>query len=945
MSDFFSNLNPEIKRIIENTETPSRIIAAPGSGKTETIAWKYLYLVLEKKIDFSDILVLTFSNKATLELKNRIMSKLEKSKVPFYSENIRVSTIHGFCKEVIDHNKPILMNDFSATNVLSEISQAAFILSFIENFGFRSKTEATKKVLDEFIPFFNLVADENLSEFNIYDYLKELFEQLLESYHSDTDNIDYYKKEFKDISNLIYYNSLYPIYRGKLIERKYIDFSHMQKFVLEELESNVVLLDKLRNENSYILIDEFQDTSYLQSEIILKIAHPLFKLTICGDDDQSLYRFRGASVNNFLDFKRRIPLKVDDYFLETNFRSKSNIVYKSFELIKNNNPYRIEQKNIRPNVEESGIIRIIESNNLSSEARDICDLISRLKSEKKIKSYSDIAILFRSVKNDSFSLLNQLKKEKIPFRVFGIDKVETSNILYSFLECWKFACSYSETLDLLNNYFIRIDESEIKMIEENSFDLEFIKALIKESKNKDEIRYLLSLFEIKKALKEKDISSNISFFYTLLNSNKHFFNSLENDEYFVLSELGYLSKVVLEFDLAYQRTDPYLFSKFFESMSLSGEEEFIKKSESGAVQIMTIHQSKGLEFPVVIMPNCINKGKFKNKFEKLFPLFHYESINSQLLDELDERKLFYVGLTRAEDFLFITYPQKKPWGTRERNAKPLSYIKELKLKASSYDEVKNEISNYEEIRKHKDLDYSERLVLNFSKIHTYIDCPRKYNLKYNLNLSTVLESQMYFGSSLHSCLEEIHKNYLKSNKTQYTKSELEGIIDNNWIDITYRKRETKKLKETALLYLYNYINTYSHYFKDIKFAEREFNIVDEILNFEINGIMDLVLINEKDEINIVDFKVNKIDHPVYEKQMQLYSFCYNHAFKSKPSNLRLHSLKQNTHTDVVFNKSEQAKFVSFLTDLVSEIRQENFQPNKGNHCKLCQYQSLCYPQS
>jgi DNA helicase-2/ATP-dependent DNA helicase PcrA len=918
-------------------DKPVRVIATPGSGKTESIANKFLTLVKEGVFQIEEILVLTFSNKATEELINRIESKLIKENIKYNFEQLNIKTIHGFCSDILSKNSSELTNDFSTTLILDEISQGSFILSFIEDFGFRSKIEAADKVFNRFIPYFNKISDENLNPDDVYKFLINKFDKNLKAYRLGRVDDKSFDKEFNNIKELIYLNSLYPIYKNKLVEKKFTDFSHLQSFLFKELNSNSKLVNRIKDSYKYILVDEFQDTSYLQWQI-LKILVNKNNITICGDDDQALYRFRGATVNNFLGLQNDFKVKLVDETLNINYRSDKSIIEYSQKLIQKNKKYRSTDKNVAAKSINQGLFTFSAFEDTEQEAESIVQIIYNLKKSNLITNYSDITILFRSVLNESPIYINKLSEHNIPFKVIGVDKIETSAILFSVVDLWKFCSGYTAKLEI-SNTLIKMSRKDTDLFIqcENSPEL-FLKKADPSSKCKIEFE---KLYEIKRKLKDKEYRSNLGFAYDLLDTFKVIYENFNINNETNLNDLSFLLKIVSDFDLSYQRTDPYLLSKIFNLLTLKGETSEIT-TKGDFVNIMTVHQSKGLEFPYIIMPYQITKKKRSNSLELLNPILHYESSDQNIIDEIDERKVQYVAITRAKYGVFLTAPDKIQYGKTYRKTKYNSLISDLEINNTPISDVFKLINNYKTINYAKLKIEHNLLNLNFSAIQTYLICPRKYEIKYEYKFPTVLEGPMLFGSSLHKIIDNVHKNYLKSSKINYTTTELEKIVNDNWIEISYKKKEAKEMKQLAIQYVFNYINRFASDFHKILASEKKFSIENKKNNYRFNGVWDLIFKTD-DKLEIIDFKTSDIENEFYEIQMNLYSATAKNIYGTKDLPMtKLYSFKTGEVKIIDPSKNKKINLNTYLDDIAIKISTKQFKPNIGKHCNQCSFKKFCY---
>ena len=509
-------------------------------------------------------------------------------------------------------------------------------------------------------------------------------------------------------------------------------------------------------------------------------------------------------------------------------------------------------------------------------------------------------------------------KNDIPYTVFGIDLIKNSYISKSLIAILSYISGYGDLKinDIIKNEYLNYFFVNCEDIDD----------------------YILKIDTIKKKVKEFD--SNISIYYELLLNSSKFLELIKNDKNNELKELGILSQIVSDFDSSYQRTDPFLLSSLLHTMVIKGNYS-IDDDIDNHINIMTVHQSKGLEFPIVFYPHQIKKPIRKsriNDIEIFNELFNYETTDSELLNIIDERKVFYVAMTRAQSALIYSRHLNVKWGKGTQKRKQNDFLKELDISPVSLESIKNSFNtNYN--NKIPTIIKENNLLVSFSKLRTYIECPRKYNFLYKLEFETVLKGQMTFGLSIHNSIDTLHKNYLSKGKDDYTEKEMYDIIDNNWIEISYKKRETKKLKETALLYLFNYHNTNKKTYNNILESEKKFRVINN--GYTITGVFDLIT-KDSDKFNIVDFKVNDIELNIYKFQMLLYGYCFYSTTSIIPQTLSLYSIKTGKIKNIKFSTDDIKIFPNYLEKVISKIKEKDFSPNYGDHCDYCSFKKFCY---
>tara|TARA_B100000959_G_scaffold284431_1_gene356054 strand:- start:898 stop:3660 length:2763 start_codon:yes stop_codon:yes gene_type:complete len=916
------NLTPQQIKAVQYVEGPCKIVAGPGSGKTKTIVSKYLNLFLEKKMNLSNILLLTFSNKATNELRERVIKHLDSNEQKYEEENLKIFTIHSFCKKELEDNFTELKEKIYAANILDEISQGSFILRFNRIFALAGRLESCKKVFDEILGFFNKMSNENLDFEKVYSHLVNILKNLYKKHDDEPDNKDIHEKSIRECSKLLHNLFLHREYLSKLKEEKVIDFANLQSFFLKELKNNQKLLIKIREKYKYILVDEYQDTSYVQSQIIYELAKPSFNLTVCGDEDQSIYRFRGATVKNFISFEKNLDnSRTKTFFLNYNFRSVSKIVDSSNKIVENI-PFRNIEKKIVSKNEEDGDVFYTVFKDPNEEAKSIVKIVKYLKENKNI-NYGEQAVLFRSVINESKNLVNCLKSENIPFRVYGANKLDTSRILNDLINIWIFCTNNSdETIELNeSNLFYKNKTKATELFKK-------IKKDLVDDRNKKS--------------KERKFKSNLSFFYTLLHTTDFFKTLIESNNNLQLEDLSYLSKKIYEIDLSLKKTDPVLVEAILNNSKIRGD-VVDERADDEKVSIMTIHQSKGLEFTACFLPFLVKKRNPSIKDAMLYPLYHYEINDPVKVNDTDEQRLRYVSFTRAKNFNFLSRPEKiqtKRGNLRKWRHEPI--LDSLNLGHQSAEEIINQIKSHSINTKPKIKEHNLRERMSYSRLSVYITCPRKYNFQYNLGFATVRSEFLNIGTSSHLCLNHIHKNYLNKKKIKYNKEELEQIVEDNWVELPARRAESRRLKKNLLINLKNYLKKYIDIFPNIYKSEHKFAFHKKDKNYELTGAVDLILKDNKN-MTIIDFKQKDIDNIEYKNQMALYYYVADKAFNQiQKFKLWLISVAECKHKEIMITKNDLEKFEKKVDGSVKNIIDKEFSPNKGVHCKKCPYYEFCY---
>ncbi len=388
------NLNHQQKEAVRETEKPLLIIAGAGSGKTLTVASKVAYLI-EKGVKPENILAVTFNEKAAEELKNRVIGMVGNS------EELSISTFHSFCNQVIQDN--ILSTKLNANfKVITETAQLVYLTKNINRFGIEhiefnhepyTLAEGTKK-------FISRCKDESISTDDIEQWTKTQEKNKLSEEEQITLN------NLKDIVKI------YRSYEDYKTKNNMLDFGDMLYTVYNLLKTNPLILKSYQDKFQHVIVDEFQDTNYIQLQIVYLIANKHGHITVVGDDDQSIYRFRGAYLTNIVEFKKMFPNYVEQA-LEHNYRSTKKIVAVANKLM-GNSPERTVKKLFTSNPDGERAA-VVETPTDSSQANYVLEAI---KEHLKSHPMKDIAVLCRR-RSGAEPIIKVLRKHGIPFNFVG----------------------------------------------------------------------------------------------------------------------------------------------------------------------------------------------------------------------------------------------------------------------------------------------------------------------------------------------------------------------------------------------------------------------------------------------------------------------------------------------------------------------------------------------
>lgn len=917
------------KKAIDHYKGPALVIAGPGAGKTLVITERVRKLIGDNGVDPKTILVTTFTEKAANELKVRLSRTIGKK-----AELIHVSTIHSFCKSMLE--KYFLYHNYGAEiNVLDDEGQKLFIelnkvklgLAYWDGRRFKDVKQRFNFTKD-ICSFYDKLTQNTVDSATLTNCLVE--------------NGEISEGTLKIIQG-------YNKYLEMLKENKKMDFALLQTVFYHLLKNNVEVLKDVQISFDFLLVDEYQDTSPIQDKIIRLIAGNKQNLFVVGDENQSIYGFRGASIKNFQNFIKRYP-GAHTYFLNTNFRSTENIV--NFSNI-------VFEKGVRKELEarrrKGEKIKIIYGSDCDESAKKAVELIKKMKEENIIKNYGDICLLFRSLRYHAKEYIKYLSKEHIPYTTYGdgqfFERKEIQIIVYLISYVTQELYVDNRFIDwknwwkrdlFLDEFFGFSDETK-RIIIEGGFELYKLNDEkgfkdIGFTNNKD-IRKLLLLNKLKTdILNEKNnygetkFGNNLllSVFYKILNYTGYFEkvmsnNSTKNRE--ILYNLAKFSNIIGKYQETREENDVKGFLWYVYHSSADIDQE--KLEDKNTVKLMTIHKAKGMEFPVVFLC-CMIEGRFPSVYK------NREMINipKKFLDkdELDdeeefyqeERRLFYVGLTRAQDNLIFTTADKiltQP----VRKSRFLGIVPEELILNS---EMKERVEKSYEVHK-------EVPNLNYSAINTFIDCPLRYTLVYNYCFKTPASFAQNLGLFVHNTLQRINEAIKR--KKDISPTDMREIVDSYWIDLPISKRQNKNLKEKIIEEFTTYYLTAKSDFKEILAIEESFSHIDD--NMIIKGKVDLIIRDKEDKICLIDFKAREkkgIEVTNVDKQLQMYNYCLDSRYKI--DKLIAYTFRDNQKIEFPIDKIYTQ---NFLKDMSLKMFKEDFDKQKNATCSDCTFDFYC----
>ena len=637
ISDIIEKLNPAQREAVENTEGPVLILAGAGSGKTRVLTTRIGYLMEDKNVKAENILAITFTNKAANEMRERVEETLEGTD----TKEMWITTFHSCCVRIL--RKSINKIGYNRSFVIYDSpDQITLIKDCMRELDISDKAFDPKYVLS------------CISNAKDKLYSPKKYMQLNEG--------DISKTKIGEI---------YALYQDRLKRNSARDFDDLIMKTVELFNECPDILDFYRNKFRYIMVDEYQDTSKAQYELIKLLAKQHQNICVVGDDDQSIYGWRGADIRNILEFERDYD-NVKIVKLEQNYRSTQVILDAANHVIANNTERK--RKKLWSDKKEGQLIKIQLAENEIEEGDFISNTINYMRRYED-REYKDFAVLYRA-NAQARSVEDALNRAGIPYNIYGgikfYERKEIKDII-----------AY---LRVIQNPQDDISLKRIINVPRRGIGLRTIEKIEDRASLKEESIYSV-LIDIED---NSDISrkarASISEFVDLMSTLRSFtdvytvsqviekildvtgykdelLKEKNNEGEDRLENLQELISVALEFESG---SEDKSLEAFLTSIALNAEPSDDEEQED-RVSLMTIHSSKGLEFPVVFLAGME---------EKIFPIARaIQSMRDSDIEE--ERRLCYVGITRAKEELFLTLTRKRTLYGRTNPSVASRFIEEL----------------------------------------------------------------------------------------------------------------------------------------------------------------------------------------------------------------------------------------------------------------------------
>lgn len=972
-------LNKEQKEAVEHGQGPLLIIAGAGTGKTTVVTERMKYLVLSEKAKPGELLALTFTEKAAREMEERVDRAL-----PYGYTQMWISTFHSFCDRVL-RNDALHIGLDPKYKLLTEAGAIQFLRKYLFDFQLRyfRPLGNPNKFLEGMLGHFSRLKDEDVSP---VEYLRWAQRQTTNSLPAQAGKQQTTEK--REIEKWLELAEAYRKYEELKTKHGVMDFSDLISNTLRLFRERPNVLREYQAKFKYILVDEFQDTNIAQNELVRLLAGKKANLTVVADDDQSIYKWRGAAVSNVIQFRKTFP-KARIVTLTQNYRSTQQILDHAYKLIQHNNPDRlevrekIEKKLISVGKQKGEPPEFIHADRVENEAEEVTKKILQLIKEGGY-NFFDFAILVRA-NNHSEPFIRALVRAGIPYQFLGpgqlfhqpevIELIAYLKVLYNFEDSVAFykvlTMEYfalpGRDLASITNYARRKNLNLFEAAEK-------IQDIFVSQKAKETVLNLVGMVNRHLKLLPRETAGQIAYYFledsgllkSMVNPKNaqdekrsqniaRFFNKLKTYE--IEHEDASVFAVVDWIDLSMEIGESPLAADF----------DWTKEN---AVNILTVHSSKGLEFPVVFVINLVAQRFPTRERREQIPI--PEELIKEILPEGDyhleeERRLFYVAATRAMDHLFLTAADYYGEGKRESKISPFvaetlgedviskkQKVKNEQLSILDFTPlIRSQASLIEKKEEPFTLYLSPITYLSYSQIDTFRFCPLHYKLKYILNIPTTASTPQSFGNTMHITLKEFCQALQRKEKID--KENLLLLYEKNWVSEGYRdKSHERQMKKRGENYLLEYLKT------DLFRPDNPPKVLEMPFSFrltpslKIGGKIDRVD-QTKNGIEIIDYKTTEFTHKelpsekdlLKDLQLSVYAMAANKVNDPlfpkdlEQITLSLYFFDKGRKVSTTRTAKQLGEEAEKILKIKEEIEKSDFRCSGNFFCQDCEYKLFC----
>ncbi len=931
----FPKLDDAQRAVVGHRDGPLLVVAGPGSGKTHCIVLRALNLLLLEEAQPKEIVLCTFTQKAALEMRDRLAAAARTVQYEGDLSDLTISTIHGYCHRVLTRyrHRTGLGHDYET---LDDLTQLLFILEhFDEIIG---------------LPEDDLYVTRWRTRWTAIEGARGYFDKMTE--------------ELIDLDRLVsagdpFLNHIGVAcrrYEQALLDANRIDFAHLQRMV-HDLLTDPEVAAAVTRDLRYVLVDEYQDTNYVQEQLLLKLAGARGNLCVVGDEDQSLYRFRGATVRNILEFPQRVPACVT-VRLTTNYRSHRSIVERCArwmasadwssprgDSFRHDKTIEADAQGAHP---DYPAVIGIWGRDRRDEAGRFADLVAFLRENGVIADYAQVALLLHSVREDhSAPYLEALEAKGIPAfcprarAFFEIPTVRRLVACYAVLFGWH-GSGRGQVGGAVAHLARYVDDAIVHLGREFGTPHPLAHALQRwtgeiaalregetlDTRPADYFYRLLALDPFRSALRHENTARNLAVFSQLLNV----FQS-----YYHYTVVTHRNREFIRF---------HFFASFLRLLHDGGINEYEDPDRpfpAGHVQVMTIHQAKGLEFPVVVVGSLATQISSPKRIDRDLGPFHrrppFEPESRVTL--FDRMRLHYVAFSRPRNVLVLTAhePPRKHFAAIWQGLPQWPYAQRERLAAQCF--VRHERAPVKKT-------YSFT-----GDLRIYETCPRQYQFFREYDFTPSRSAVIFFGLLVHQSIEEIHRFALDGRLDALDEAQVQELFERTFqvLCLSDVRPIGGRAKESAFAQVLHYFRQNQDEMRRV--VETEVDVSLEKNDYILSGKVDLLLGGDG-KLELLDFKTSPRPRAnpdvvaAYERQLCTYAHILERRRGQRVDRLLLYWTSEPRKEDALMTLPYRPERVEeagrHFDDTVRRIRAGEYAvatPPDAAICRECDMRTLC----
>jgi DNA helicase-2/ATP-dependent DNA helicase PcrA len=906
---------------IQTIDDPLLIVACAGSGKTQVISQRIIEILRREDVEPRNIVAFTFTEKAAAELKERVTNLVAETfgNVIGLAE-LFIGTMHAYALDALQTHvtetfKYAVLDDIQ-TRLLIDRNSRASGLTLTD-----AEVNGRKKKLRRYV-------DSRLY-MQITNILRE-------------DDVDTSLLPDELVSNL-------GLYRGLLHKNSYFDYTDLLRSVVDLLaydpedETAGRLVRHVRDHVRYVVVDEYQDTNPVQEQLIEKLCRFGANLCVVGDDDQTIYQWRGSAVANILTFVERRQ-GVQRVTLDDNFRSSPGVVSLGQAVAELNAGERLDKNMIAAGHQtfDRGDMLALSFGDAGEEAAWLCDRMIKLRGlpfldevggEPRGLSWSDFAVLFRSVSKDAGPLVEEMKHREIPYVIKGLARLFDAPEVQACVKCFQFIMRQVTEAELTDAWLganlgltPEVLADGIAVLEE----ARIWKAGERWGTYNIQRTYLRFLEALK--IREESIPSAAG----TTRGELVFYN------------LGKFSQAISDFEQIYFQSEPQRKYEGFVNWLTFQAPDYYAESDADvgyatpdAVTIATVHQAKGMQWPAVFIP-AMRRNRFPSRRQGGLNVFHVipqaavPGADRYRGTEADEIRLFYVAVTRSQKYLALSC---SPGGSQMYRAR--SPFFDFATRNSYILTAEPPISGdrLAPRPRHAIPDVN----LSFSDLKYFFECPYQFKLRFLYGFNPPIHEALGYGKSVHDVMAEIHKRAISGDIV--SDLEAEELVDRHLNAPFAYTLLRAQLRQSAIKAVTRYIAEHRAELPRTLYSEQQVQ-VHVAPGITVDGRIDLIKRLDTNETSIVDFKSTERAQAddITRDQLHIYAVGYQELTGQRADLIEVLNL------DEAAESKREVVNDALLTDIRTKIRHAG-QDLRGNHlprlpvwsptCDRCDLSGLC----